>query len=65
MWVGLCNQLLLQYSTDVSQTWQTYCGYIEDVHVVFMELESILTELCLLNLVILGSCFALQGREFV
>ena len=28
---SLCNQLLLQFSIDVSQTWQTYCAYIEYV----------------------------------
>ena len=29
---SLCNQLLLQFSMDVSQTLQTYYGYTEDVH---------------------------------
>ena len=40
--IGLYNQLLLQFSTDVSQTWQTYCGHIENVYV---DLELIWTEL--------------------
>ena len=34
---SLCNQLL-QFSTDVSQTWQTYCGHIEDVEDVHVSL---------------------------
>ena len=32
---SLCNQLLLQFSVDVSQTLQTYYGWIEDVHIRF------------------------------
>ena len=32
---SLHNQLLLQFSMNVSQTLQTNCGYIEDVHVDF------------------------------
>ena len=32
---GLCKQLLLQFSVDVSQTLQTYCGWIENVHIRF------------------------------
>ena len=30
----LCNQLLLQFSMDVSQNSQTYCRYIEDTDVL-------------------------------
>ena len=32
---SLCNQLLLQFSMDASQTLQTYCAHITDVHVGF------------------------------
>ena len=28
----MCNQLLLQFSMNVSQTLQMYCGRIEEVH---------------------------------
>ena len=30
---SLCNQLLPQFSVNVSQTLQASCGHIEDVHV--------------------------------
>ena len=34
-WVwSLCNQLLPKFSVDIFQTLQTYCGRIEDGHVV-------------------------------
>ena len=29
----MCYQLVLQFSMDVSQTLQTYCGHTGDVHV--------------------------------
>ena len=32
---SLCNQLLLQFSMDLFETLQTYCGHNEDVHVGF------------------------------
>ena len=32
---SLCNQLLIQFSINVSQTLQTYCGHIENVYVEF------------------------------
>ena len=32
---SLCNQLLLQFSTDHFETMHICCGYIEDVHVNF------------------------------
>ena len=32
---SLCNQHLLQFSMDVSQTWQKHCERIEDVHMGF------------------------------
>ena len=33
---SLCNQLLLQFSVAISQTLQTYYGYIGNVHVGFL-----------------------------
>ena len=32
---SLCNQFLLQFSMNVSETLQTYYGHTEDVHVGF------------------------------
>ena len=32
---SLCDQIITQFSMDVSQTLQTYCGHITNVHVGF------------------------------
>ena len=32
---NLCNQNLLQFSVNVSQSLRIYCGHIENVHVGF------------------------------
>ena len=39
---NLCNQLLLQFSMDHFETIYMYtcCGYIEDVHVNFLQMKN-------------------------
>ena len=55
--MGLCNQLLLQFSTDHFETMYTCCGYIEDVHMNFCRRkQAINLKLCTDVISILKMC---------
>ena len=58
---SLCNQLLVQFSLNVSQTSQIYCAHIENVFVGFDGARIYSTELQPFRHSHLGSVFALYG----